>query len=211
VAGEIAHPLKYTDLDDRTAEYEIDEANKTVNINIKTTVYGDGANEAIIQEYKNGIENAWGQDSSGNPWQMEINGESYSVNFQVAVNIGKKPGIFKLLWNFLFGTENFVNADNSNTRSEVRYGFSGTWRTAGRNNLSLSADNPAGHETGHLLGFKDRYDPDTFVPKPNYAGNIMAEPAMMGNVEQRNIDSLGGFINRKGRATGVIRNWSMKY
>lgn len=60
----------------------------------------------------------------------------------------------------------------------------------------MSADDPAPHEFGHLLGLKDRYKGvfESFFsgdgPEPGWAGNIMGEPAGAGAVDQRNIDPI---------------------
>jgi hypothetical protein len=141
---------------------------------------------------------------------MEVNGENYSVNFDVNVKVGKTPGFLTKVWNALFGTKNYINVDTSNSRSFVQLGYLGTWRAVGRNGLSLADDNPAAHEFGHLLGFFDRYS-DTNGVFPGWNGNIMAEPAMRGNVEQRNINALGSFMTQKSKTHGVIRPWSMKF
>jgi hypothetical protein len=144
---------------------------------------------------------------------MNIDGKSYSVNFQVNVSVGKKPGLFSRIWNALFGTKNYVKANSNSdfTQSNVRMGFLGEWRTNGRGGLSLSNDNPAGHEYGHMLGFMDRYDKTTFSPNEGWEGNIMAEPAMRGHVDQYNINALGNYITGKGGSSGTIRHWKMKY
>jgi exosome complex RNA-binding protein Csl4 len=53
----------------------------------------------------------------------------------------------------------------------------------------LSEDDSAPHEFGHLLGLSDEYI-EGGGAKKGWEGNIMAEPAMKGRVEQKNIDQL---------------------
>ena len=177
-------------------------------IPIDIVIYGNDATDVLAKEYQTGIEAAWGQDSNGNQWQTEINGKQYSVKFDVNVSVGKRPGFFTKLWNAFFGTKNYIKADRNMHRSNVVNGFLGTWRTEGRG-TSLSNDNPAAHEFGHLIGFKDRYS-DVSGTHLGWEGNIMGETAMRGCVEQRNIDALGGYISNKGRLRGTIRLRRMK-
>jgi RHS repeat-associated protein len=198
------NPVKYVDPTGETATYSIDDESKTVTINVDIIIYGDDATDNIAQEYKKGIENAW-----GGPWSVDINGEQYSVNFNVNVSVGKKPDIFKKLWNFFFGTNNYIEASSSIPQSEVVLGFMGTWRTKGRYGMTLADDNPAAHEFGHLLGFRDRYT-DLGGVDPNWTGNIMAEWG--GIVEQRNIDTIGDRITGPSKQKkGILRSWRMPY
>ena len=202
------NPIKYVDPDGRTAKYSIDEESTTVTIQVDIVIYGNDATDALAKEYQTGIEAAWGQDSNGNQWQTEINGKQYFVKFDVNVSVGKRPGFFTKLWNAFFGTKNYIKADRNMHRSNVVNGFLGTWRTEGRR-TSLSNDNPAAHEFGHLIGFQDRYS-DVSGTHLGWEGNIMGEAAMRGCVEQRNIDALGGYISNKGRLRGTIRLRRMK-
>lgn len=75
-------------------------------------------------------------------------------------------------------------------RSFVQGGDEGEWRGSGRNGLSLSQDNPAPHEFGHLMGLGDRYT-DAKGTNPGWKGNIMGE-ATTEKVEQRNINGMIG-------------------
>jgi hypothetical protein len=202
------NPVKYTDPDGRTAEYEIDEANKTVNIKVDIVIYGKDANETIAQEYTDRIMDKWGQDSSGNAWQMDVNGENYSVNFQVNVTVGKNPGFFKKLFSTLFGTNNYVKVDNRKERPDVWFGSSGTWITGGttqRGGLSLNHDNIPAHEFGHLLGLRDRYT-DLNGPDVGWEQNIMASTSKY--VDQNNINAIRGQMRKN---SGVIRSWFMTH
>ena len=97
------------------------------------------------------------------------------------------------------------------------FGFYGNWRAVGRGTRTLSQDNPAGHEFGHLLGFDDRYDYNTQNPKPGWEGNIMAEATYKPSiVEQRDINRMVDYISNQKifgyqRKHGNIRPWRMLY
>jgi hypothetical protein len=200
------NPVKYVDPNGKTATYSVDDENKTITINVNIIIYGKDATNEIAQEYKKGIEDAW-----GGTWLTDVNGEHYFVSINVNVSVGTTPNRYKFILNFALGTENNVKADDSITRSSVTAGFWGSWRTQGRNGSTLASDNPAAHEFGHLLGFKDRYT-DSGGAMPGWEGNIMAEPAMHGIVEQRNIDAMSGYITQPLMPkNGVLRLWEMMY
>ena len=127
---------------------------------------------------------------TGEGWKYtdELNGITYDVVFDVQVelynpdNPSDKPGFFSGK-NNPFSRDNYIEIDNKCRRSFVRGGDEGTWRSEGREGKSLASDNPAPHEFGHLLGFKDRYGEKG--AQNGWEGNIMAEPAMKGRVEQK--------------------------
>jgi RHS repeat-associated protein len=208
------NPVKYTDPDGNTASFSIDDENKTVTIKLDIVIYGKDANAQIAREYKNRIMDKWGQDSNGNSWQMNINGKNYSVNFNVNVTVGRSPGFFRKLWNAFIGTKNFINIDNGFPRPNVVNGYLGTWIGSGtsqRNGYPLNIDNIPAHETGHLLGLRDRYHDNSVgisISDPGWNGNIMA--STFGNVDQRNINAIGGIISDHGRR-GAIRSRNMSY
>lgn len=85
--------------------------------------------------------------------------------------------------------------DSNNARSYVRGGDEGQWRANGRGGLTLAQDDPAPHEFGHLIGLTDRYS--SSGANAGWTGNIMAEPAMKGIVEQKNIDAVLSHIVSK--------------
>jgi hypothetical protein len=208
------NPVKYTDPDGRTANYSIDKETKTVNIKLDIVIHGKDANKHVASGYEARIREQWGQDSNGNAWKMEINGESYIVNFNVNVTVGKRPGGFTKLWNAFFGTKNYIEVDNNFPRPEVVNGYLGTWIGSGtlqRHGYPFTLDNIPAHETGHLLGFKDRYSDNEMglsVPHPGWEGNIMA--TTFGRVEQRNINALGNFISGR-KSSGALRSRYMRY
>lgn len=88
---------------------------------------------------------------------------------------------------------NYIKVDANTSRSFVSGGYKGEWRQNGRSGNTLANDNPAPHETGHLLGLDDRYQ-DVIVdgiiqsrPNDGWENNIMGGGS---SVEQRNIDGV---------------------
>ncbi|GMO21663.1 MAG: hypothetical protein Ta2B_00470 [Termitinemataceae bacterium] len=200
----IYYPIKLKDPDGRTATYSIDEENKTININVDITVHGNVDNlQQIANEYKAGIDAAWGKDSNGNAWQMNINGSDYSVNFNVTVtadtNLDSETAIKN---NRTGGTKNIILASPTIASSNVTEGFFGIWVTVPR--LGVSVAESAAHEFGHLLGFRDRYDPSSGKTHDGYTNTIMSTSAKR-SVDQRHISALGNYISESGGNTGVIR------
>jgi len=205
------NPVKYVDPTGLTAEYEIDHENKQINIEVDIEIYGNNANQAVADEYKKGIEDAWSSDKSGKNWEINVGGDNYQVNFDVSVKVAEKePSLLKKISSLFFGNKNYVNVDSSITRSSVLGGSLGMWRANGRNGKSLANDNPAAHEFGHLLGFMDRYS-EHGGANHGWSGNIMAEPAMKGNVEQRNIDAIGKYLMNRQLSSGTLRSLNMRY
>ena len=205
------NPIKYNDPTGETASYSIDDENKTITINVEIIIFGKDATSEIAQIYEKGIMDAWGGE-----WTANYNGEEYKVSINANVKLGKRPNIFQKIWNFFFGTKNYVNVENRE-RAYVVFGFYGNWRAVGRGTRTLSQDNPAGHEFGHLLGFDDRYDYNTQNPKPGWEGNIMAESTYKPSiVEQRDINRMVDYISNQKifgyqRKHGNIRPWRMLY
>ena len=205
------NPIRYNDPTGETASYSIDDENKTITINVEIIIFGKDATSEIAQIYEKGIMDAWGGE-----WTANYNGEEYKVLINANVKLGKRPNIFQKIWNFFFGTKNYVNVENRE-RAYVVFGFYGNWRAVGRGTRTLSQDNPAGHEFGHLLGFDDRYDYNTQNPKPGWEGNIMAEATYKPSiVEQRDINRMVDYISNQKifgyqRKHGNIRPWRMLY
>ena len=114
-----------------------------------------------------------------------------------------RPGVFKKFWSRCFRTKNLIRVDSDITRSGMY-----EWRSHGRGGNSLEDDNPAPHEFGHLLGFRDRYT-DSKGREPGWERNIMGN-SREGDTEQRNIDILegiqkvGDFLNSNSNVKGVF-------
>ncbi len=188
------NPIKYVDPDGRDAKVVI--KGNTMTISTTIYVYGSGATKSNAALMQNNIMNAWSKDSNGNTWQYKdaFSGKTYDVIFDITVeqydasNQNSEPGLFSGR-NNPFNTNNYVEIDNSSNRSFVRGGDEGTWRGKGRNGKTLSQDDSSPHEFGHILGLPDRYTNSKGANK-GWKGNIMAEPAMQGVVEQRDINKL---------------------
>ena len=177
------NPVKYTDPDGRNAAFAVDDENHTVTITVPITIYGNGASEEIAKIYEDGINNAWAGD-----WKTTINGQEYSVNISANVTVGEEPSNPSKN-----DSMNYIKVDANTSRSFVSDGYKGEWRQNCRFGNTLANDNPAPHETGHLLGLDDRYQ-DVIVdgiiqsrPNDGWENNIMGGGA---SVEQLNIDGV---------------------
>lgn len=138
---------------------------------------------------------SWGSNN-GKAWSYtDGGGNAYDVKFDVSVSLydGKSqsdPFLISESWDPT-NRDNFIKVGSSLDevgRSFVKGGYEGEWRGAGRGGMSLSQDNPAPHEFGHLMGLEDRYT-DTKGVDSGWKGNIMGESAT-GKVEQRNINGM---------------------
>ena len=195
------NPIKYVDPDGRDAKVAI--KGNTMTISTTIYVYGSGATKSNAALMQKNIMNAWSKDASGNTWQYKdaSSGKTYDVVFDVTVeqydasNQNSEPGLFSGR-NNPFSTDNYVEIDNNSKRSFVRDGDEGTWRGKGRNGKTLSQDDSAPHEFGHIIGLPDRYTNGKGANK-GWKGNIMAEPAMQGVVEQRDINKLAAPLVKK--------------
>jgi|GEM_PF-5603338 len=67
-------------------------------------------------------------------------------------------------------------------------GDDGEWRSRGRQGMTLSQDNPAPHEVGHLLGLDDTYT-DKNGPNKGWENSIVGN-SRNGKVEQRKINGI---------------------
>ena len=168
----------------------------TITINVNIHLYGPKATEKIASMMQSDIYSFWGKNpQTGESWMYydNVKQKQYTVSFVVNVDLydksnpQKEPGLFSGRYN-PFNRDNYIKVDECDI-SEVVGGDEGTWRSQGRAGMSIEEDDSSVHEFGHLLGFKDRYGKDN-KPLKGWKGNIMAEPSMRGNVEQRNIDAL---------------------
>jgi RHS repeat-associated protein len=177
------NPIKYTDPDGRNADFAVDDENHTVKITVPITIYGNGASDEIAKIYEDGINNAWAGD-----WKTTINGQEYSVNISANVTVGDEPSSPSKK-----DSMNYIKVDANTSRSFVTGGYKGEWRKNGRSGNTLANDNPAPHETGHLLGLDDRYHDVTVDGRIKSRATDGWENNIMGggsSVEQRNIDGV---------------------
>ena len=166
------NPIKYVDPTGLTGKYNIDRESNTITVSVEIEIYGEAATDEIAQTYKKGIEDKWSKDSDGNPWKVEKDGEEYTIEFDITVTVGEEPNAEQKKTDSYTGTENFISAEADLKRSSVTAGYLGNWRSKGRKEANLTDDNPAPHEFGHLLGFKDRYNDDDGADK-GWESNIM--------------------------------------
>jgi hypothetical protein len=184
------NPLIFIDPDGRDAIVAINVQNRTVTISTNIYIYGSGASTTTASTMQKNIMNAW---NNGSKYKDE-NGVEYKVIFDVNVKVYNPekpkagPGFFSGK-NNPFSSDNYIEVDNKATRSYVSGGDEGCWRAKGRNGKSLALDDSAPHEFGHLIGLADRYTEGKGA-NVGWSGNIMAESAMKGKVEQKNIDAI---------------------
>jgi RHS repeat-associated protein len=185
------NPLKYIDPDGRDGILVIKSNNITISSNIY--IYGSGATRATASQMQSDIISKWDRGFS----VQGSNGNAFSVKFDVKVGLygGKEknnPLVVPESWN-PNNRDNFVEVGASLSevgRSFVSGGDEGEWRGVGRNGMSLSKDDPAPHEFGHILGLDDRYDDKNGAFK-GWEKNIMGD-SQNGNVEHRNVQSIVG-------------------
>jgi len=188
------NPLKHIDPDGKDGIVSIKGNVITISSNIY--LYGSGATAATAKQMQSDITKSWGTNN-GKPWSYDDgNGNKYNVKFNVSVSLyeGKEkndPTIIPESWN-PNNRDNFIEIGSSLKevgRSFVQGGDEGEWRGVGRNGMSLSQDDPAAHEFGHLMGLGDRYT-DGKGADSGWGGNVMGKPAGKGKVEQKNINGI---------------------
>ena len=130
----------------------------------------------------------------GGAYTAQTSDGKQSFNVGVNVNVGlyggkekSDPWIIPESWN-PYNRDNFIEVGAGDDRSYVIGGDEGNWRSQGRQGMTLSQDNPAPHELGHLLGLDDRYTDKNGVNK-GWENNIMGD-SQNGKVEQRNINGI---------------------
>ncbi len=67
-------------------------------------------------------------------------------------------------WN-PYSRNNYIKVTDDDRRSGVYGSDEGVWRSRGRNGKSLSDDDPAPHEIGHILGLHDQYTDKNGIKK----------------------------------------------
>lgn len=184
------NPIYFNDPTGKDAAVTIDAKSKSVVVQTTIYIYGAGATQAIAGQMQTDIMGAWNKG-----WTYtDKNGQAYNVKFNVTVQMynpadaSASPGLFSGA-NNPWNTDNYIQVNANDKTSFVRGGDEGEWRGQGRNGQTFAQDNPAPHEFGHILGLMDRYLKGGGT-QAGWAGNIMAEPAMMGAVEQKNIDAI---------------------
>ena len=186
------NPVKYIDPTGKDGLVVVDEENKTITIKVNIILHTKRLGTAILsqaaKDYKKAIMDKWGKDENGNPWTIQHNEESYTVNFDVNVSVDQNS--YKAKNRNYNGMNNYIEVVSAGYRSKVHNCNSGIWA------LPTSAHNSAPHEFGHLLGLKDRYSEyktksgyRSSMPHQGWEANIMAEYG--GITEQK---TLKGFL-----------------
>ena len=178
----------------------------TITIKAKIYVYGSGASEAQARKMQSSIMNDW---DKGWTYTDSETKQVYNVKFDVSVEEYDKndpknvPSIIPDSWNPL-STNNYVevgSTPNDISRSYVVGGDEGQWRGYG--------SDPSSHEFGHLIGLDDQYI-EGGGAKPGWKGNVMAEAAGQGIVEQKNIDVLAKPILDRYKSAGSPKEFNTK-
>ena len=160
--------------------------NNKITISANVYLYGKGATRAVANQMQADVNKKWGGSYSA----KSANGTTFEVSVKVKIKLYQdkeksSPVLIPQSWN-PFNRDNFIEVTDDDSRSYVKKGDEGTWRSHGRNGKSLAQDDPAPHEVGHLLGLGDRYTDENGVD-PGWEGNIMGDS---GDVDQRNIDGI---------------------
>lgn len=179
------NPVKFIDPDGKDGVISIYGNAITVSANVY--LYGNGATNAVLQQMQNDINRVWG----GN-YAINHNGKPYNVNFNISLSLyggqeKNNPSIITDSWN-PFSRNNYIEVTDDCQRSKVIRGDEGIWRSVGRNGKSLSQDDPAPHELGHLLGLPDQYTNGN-IPNKGWENNIMGD-CVNGSVDNRNINDI---------------------
>lgn len=174
-------PLEKVDLDGHNAKVVINEKKKRITVKAKILVYGSAADKATAKMMEQNIKTAW----NGHRYHDPNTGTDYEVVFKVKVRYRKRAPKNVAKRADRNAKINFIELPANQKRSYVMVqpGYTGVWR--GRDMITQNWGDPAPHEFGHLLGLDDRYTRGK--ANPGWQGNIMAESAMRGHVDSRNL------------------------
>lgn len=179
------NPVKFIDPDGRDGIISI--YGNTITIAANIYLYGNGATKSVMQQMQNDINNIWGGKHS-----ISHSGRAYNVYFDIKLGLfggqeRSNPFVIADSWN-PFSRNNYIQVSEDCERSYVSGYDEGQWRSLGRNGRSLSKDDPAPHEVGHILGLPDQYT-DESGPNKGWENNIMGN-SMNGTIDNRNITDI---------------------
>ena len=176
------NPITYIDPNGMDGIISIYGNNITIAANVY--LYGSGATNSVLRQMQRDVNRTWGTNYS-----IQHEGNVYNVDFDIKLFLynGKEknsPLIITDSWN-PYSRNNYIKVTDECSRSYVIDGDEGTWRSRGRDGQTLSKDDPAPHEVGHLLGLNDQYTDENGVNK-GWETNIMGN-SIEGKVDSRNI------------------------
>lgn len=177
------NPVKMVDEDGKDGIVSIYGPKISISANIY--LYGSGANSYVRDTFQSGINSKW----SNRTYSIQHNNKVFQTS--VEGNVYLQRGLYPIGRFSPWDRNNYVYvSDDIKTSTVNNYGIDyNEWRSRGRNGESLSQDNPAPHEFGHLLGLPDMYYKDTQEPISGWEYNIMGN-SQHGKVEQINIEPI---------------------
>lgn len=179
------NPAKYVDPDGRDGIISVYGNYITIGANVY--LYGSGATNTVLQQMQKDVNNIW-----GNNYSIDYKGTTYNVKFDIRLSLygGTEQSSPIMIFDTLnpFSRDNYIKVSEDCRRSFVLGGDEGHWRSNGRNGKTLSNDDPAPHEVGHILGLDDQYL-DGKGPNKGWEGNIMGD-SKNGKVDIRNISDI---------------------
>lgn len=179
------NPLKYVDIGGKDGVISIYGNNIIISSNI--FLYGEGATKSVLKQMQNDVNTIW-----GNNYAIKHNGTTYNVCFNINMSLyadeeKSNPVFIPDAWN-PYSRNNYIKVTDDDRRSGVYGSDEGVWRSRGRNGKSLSDDDPAPHEIGHILGLHDQYTDKNGIKK-GWEKNIMGD-SKGGKVDNRNIKDI---------------------
>ncbi|MBX7163708.1 MAG: hypothetical protein K1X49_08435, partial [Saprospiraceae bacterium] len=124
------NPIRMIDPDGRDGIITIKGGQ--INITSNIYIYGAGTTKAVAAQYQSDIDSRWGGNYSAK------SSDSTSFNVNVNINVGlyegkekNNPFIIEESWN-PYNRDNFIEVDPANSRSYVKGGDEGQWRSEGR-------------------------------------------------------------------------------
>ena len=177
------NPVKYVNPSGCDGVVCINGSNVLINSNI--FLYGQGATLSVVKQMQQDINTIW-----GGKYSVKYKNNTYDVSIVATVSLygNKEQNIpFVILDKFNpFSRNNYIEVSNRVKRSFVKRGDEGKWRSEGRHGISLSEDDSAPHEFGHLLGLDDHYSDvnGKSIPEEGWESNIMGN-SVSGKVDER--------------------------
>ncbi len=180
------NPYKYNDPTGRVAYLIIDKKNNKITIGGNIYTYGSGASNNNAQKIQNSINSAY----SGNTYTSKL-GDKYNIELKINVQyLQYKP---KTLGNY----DNAVEIKGFFGGLFHRSYVSGSRQEGSWSKFAIGYPKGQGlyaHETGHLLGLKDRYtDKETILGTESVAMEGYENTLMAGNSKyatQKEINNL---------------------